>query len=123
MQEDVSVNTLLDVIKENKSISTLSISYVNLSFDTAAVKRLITEHPALVELDLEHYKFMAADVVALIRQLKSLEHFKFMMPEAEHSKLKLQLKVDYRKWITLICICCGPSCFVCLDFNRQEQQQ
>lgn len=76
-EREISITELLDLIKNNPSISKLRASEGYGHVSLAEVQRLVNKHPALVELDLESYHFLPDEVVALTRQLGSLKLFQF----------------------------------------------
>lgn len=91
------LNTILDAIKYNQSIYELTITH-GISVDSAMVRRLLSEHPVLVKLTLWCQDLVANDAIGLIRQLNSLEHFKFLMLPSEYTKL-LSFPLDESEWI------------------------
>lgn len=98
---DTLLDTLLDAIEDKQSFTELSLmSFYNsdyISVDSAMVKRLTNEHPALIKLSLFYCTFTADDAMAVIRQLHSLTSFWFVMDRSEYSKLSS--KLDDREWI------------------------
>lgn len=80
-QEDertsMSIVELLDLVKDNPSLSVLSVFAVYGRATSAEIERLISEHPALVELHLENSLFTPDQAIALISQLGSLKQFEF----------------------------------------------
>lgn len=88
-QNEVPLKTLLDVIKNNQSISELNITTDRrvISIDKPLVKRLVAEHPALIQLELVGYRFTAENVFTIIRQLHSLKVFRFSVSESEYPNL------------------------------------
>lgn len=94
------MDALLDAIKDKQSITkltTMTNNWTGRLVDSAMVKRLTNQHPALIELDLRGYQFTANDAIALIRQLHSLSDFRFSLQRSEYSKFSSQL--DDREWI------------------------
>lgn len=90
------MNQFLDAIEDNRSITELSLrSRSNIvCVDAAMVRRLVNEHPALVYLCLFHHQFTANDAIAMIRQLHSLQEFRFFMVQSESLLLQSQLQDD-----------------------------
>lgn len=76
-ESKMSIIELLDLIKDNPSITKLSACEAYGPVTSTDVQRLISEHPSLIDLDLECYKFTPDDVIALTRQLGSLKQFEF----------------------------------------------
>lgn len=97
------MNTLLDAIKDNQSITELSLPS-NRSInpvDSAIVERFVDEHPGIVNLHLMGYQFVADDAIAMIRRLHSLIQFRFSMLRTEHTQLQAQLQGD-DEWIVQV---------------------
>lgn len=79
-------STWLDIIKEESSIVELRIDTDLDRLDSALVKRLTSEHPALIGLYLPRYHFTAIDALTLICQLKSLKKFVFRLSDCLQQK-------------------------------------
>lgn len=73
----LSIVKLLDLVKDNPSISVLSVDAVYGRATSAEIQRIISEHPALVELGLESCSFTPDQAIALLPQLASLKKFEF----------------------------------------------
>lgn len=95
----IALNTLLDVIKDNQSITKLVVNFqfAIMPVNSSEVQRLISEHPLLIGLDLAQFRFIPNDAIALIQQLKSLKTFRFSM-EKPSDYAELESKLD-SKWI------------------------
>lgn len=95
-----SLNTILEIIKYNSSITDLGIDFCSVAnaVTSSEVKRIVSEHPLLVKLNLRDFLFTAEDAVALIDQLKSLQTFHFQV-ENSSDYAKLESKLDHNKYI------------------------
>lgn len=75
------LSSLLDMIKENQSISELTVNDGKLDHSNAIItmeiKRLIHEHPSLVELDLSYYRLSVDHVNIIIQRSIALKQFRF----------------------------------------------
>lgn len=97
------MNALLDWIKFDPRISKLFVKEWDLKetidVDSDEVQQLITEHPALVELDLYNYQFNVDDAITMIRELSSLKQFRFRMNLSDYTyfvnQLGLVWEADY----------------------------
>lgn len=76
-ESEMSIVDLLNLIKDNPSIAKLSAPDAHGPVASEDVQRLISEHPALTDLNLECCKITPDDVIALTRQLGSLKRFQF----------------------------------------------
>lgn len=72
----MSIDQLLDLIKDNRSITKLTSKGFG-RVTSGDIQRLVSEHPSLIELDLENTLFAPGDVIELTRQLGSLKRFEF----------------------------------------------
>lgn len=106
---------ILDAITGNQSISDLGISD-GISVDSAMVKRLVSEHPALAVLHFWCHEIMANNVIALIRQLHSLQRFQFLLLPLEYAKLLSHLQDDSE----LVSIEHDWKSVLEIEFNRGE---
>lgn len=78
-QQTMKMKQSLDIIEFNGSISKLKISYCfrDICVTPTDSKRLVRDHPLLVELHLPQHKFEAKAVMILVRQLNALKMFRF----------------------------------------------
>lgn len=75
----MSMNELLDSIRNNESLSTLSVKtdVVNTIVTRQQIDYLIVTHPELRRLHLSSYMFTANDAIYLINRLPWLEYFAY----------------------------------------------
>lgn len=90
----ITLDTLSNIIKNNLNIRHLKVHTE--SFKTRVfssdVQQLVNEHPTLVELDLNGYKFTVEAAMALVRQLNSLQKFRFEIGvRSEYDRILSQL--------------------------------
>lgn len=90
----ISLNELLDMISENKSISKLTIDTMRDSFrvkDVNAVElnQFVREHPLIERLDFHDYRFTGDEAIMFIYQLNALEQFKFEVKDQIERNLLL----------------------------------
>lgn len=96
---DFAMDTLLQWIRWSQSLSTLSVEYTRVAtipVDAEQTQQLITEHPALIVLDLARCCFNADDALLITRELDSLKEFRFKMLRADHIYFVTQLAVVWR---------------------------
>lgn len=90
-----SLNILLDIIQDSKSIEKLVVRVISetmlFGIKRAELDRIVNEHPALIELDLLFSHLKIDDVIMLLRELKSLKKLNFLMFDPEYEKLQLNL--------------------------------
>lgn len=114
------MNVLLDVLEDKQSISELAVindrSFIPV--DSGLVKRLISEHQALDQLILHGYEFTVNDVIAMIRQLKSLTFFSIWMRIPKFSQFMLLLKDDVQ-WTTSTRDLCPRSSIIYVTLDRK----
>lgn len=100
MIHGMSIEAMLNVIKDNRSISKLVFETFYSAvhrMKSSDLQRLVSEHPSLVVLSLSHCLLSADNIVALIRQLGSLK--KFYLPTPIHlDQTKLAAKLDDKGW-------------------------
>lgn len=72
-EPEIKISTLLDLIQDKPLIIKLAL----LTDANIPVKRIIDEHPALIELYLSGHEFTADDIIAFFRQFSSLKKFEF----------------------------------------------
>lgn len=96
----IQMNSLLNWIKENQSISKLVVSadFDPKRVNTLEIKRLAREHPLLVELDLQPYQFTTGLVMTIIRLLTSLKKFIFRVQDSRvHDNIALKLDEGWQQ--------------------------
>lgn len=76
-ENGISFVELLDLIKDKPSIIKLTADWAYGRVTSAEIQQLVSEHPALIELNVEETTFTTGDVLTLTRQLGSLKQFKF----------------------------------------------
>lgn len=95
----IKLTALLNILSNNKSISKLVVptgSY-SVGVDTAELIQLAREHPTLVKLDLQQFRFLADDVILLIHRLRSLQMFRFILVNnAEYGHLIGRLDPEWK---------------------------
>lgn len=101
----ITLNELLNMISENKSISKLKIDGRSVDTNMIELKRLINEHPMIIVLALQNCQLSADDVVVFLGQLNSLKEFQFHVKDlSECARLLDQLGnewayyADFRNW-------------------------
>lgn len=88
------MNTLLDIIKNNKLLSTLKIrtGRINPLVKRFQIQRIVNEHRDLTELDLDCCKFTANDAIWFIHRLYLLQKFIFCIYDpSEYKKFEGKL--------------------------------
>lgn len=97
----ITFDRLLNFIKFNPMIYDLAVSkryeLTKVSVQPSDVKRLISEHPSLVKLNLIQYEFTANDTIELIQTLTSLKEFHFWVNnQLEYDRLVAQLDTKWQ---------------------------
>lgn len=93
-EEETTLDELLDVIIENKSILNLLVDFEVTSVNEFALRRLTNEHPSLETLQLWRQGFTADAAIMLTQQLNHLKKFKFRVDShAEYHRLRNNLGV------------------------------
>lgn len=89
----ISMVTMLNAIKTNRSIRNLTVSMGREQWLLdAQAERLTNEHPTLIQLDLTAYKVAVATAMLLMRRLSSLTMLCFQIDKAtEYDRLVRQL--------------------------------
>lgn len=90
-------NTLLNFIEGNPMIHNLTVSMTRCSMTVSPIEieRIVNEHSALAELNLNGFEFTAEDAIRLIKELHSLKKFSFKLnnqPEYERFVAKVNSK-------------------------------
>lgn len=98
-QKHFSMTKLLDTIRDHQQIDKLVVRVISESMlfglNSVELDRIPNEHPALISLDLLFCCFKIDHVIVLLRQLKSLKRFNFMMRHQEYEKLKPMLDNEW----------------------------
>lgn len=95
--EEIKLNALLNMIRENTSISELSIHQELTSVNTDELMRFTVEHPLMVDLDFWCYRMTADDVIVFIRKLNSLKKFQFkLVDSSQYDRLQKQLDNEWQ---------------------------
>lgn len=95
----ITMKTLLDIIKDNQSITKLIVKhhFAIFSVKEFEVQRLVSEHPSLIELDLDKYRFTLNNAMELIQRLKLLKIFRFGLEKPDDlDRLKTKLEHSWR---------------------------
>lgn len=81
---EMSIVTLLNMIKDNQSIRKLIVQMGRYSeiVNPLEMQQFVNEHPTVRKLDFQNYNFTADIVIGLIRQLNSLKKFRFQIINA-----------------------------------------
>lgn len=94
-----TLSTLLNIVSRDSSISELNLSTESYSARANAAELIgfAKGRPSLVQIDLEQFRFSVDDVIQIIRQLKALNWFRFMLEsDAELNHLRSQLDDEWR---------------------------
>lgn len=97
-KQRMAMKRSLDLIESNDFIEILRMSHnctPFVSVNPKDVKRLVRNHPFLVEVDLPIHRFNAKSAMILIRHLNALKMFQFAMDQAEY--YDIQKRLD-REW-------------------------
>lgn len=80
-RQGMTLTTLLNIIEDKPDIQSLTLKMDKYCTDAkpSELQRLVNEHPSLILLDLNHYKFSAENVLFVVRQLNSLQRFSFQL--------------------------------------------
>lgn len=73
----VSVESVINIFKDNRAICTLKINGNSSDVNTTNIQQIVSEHPSLVDLELNGLNITSDGVISLIRQLGSLKRFHF----------------------------------------------
>lgn len=95
-ESQISISEFLDLIKDKPSITELSAPCLFGLVTSAEIQRLISEHPALIKLNLETCRTTPTDIIAVTRQLVSLKQFKFHTHI--HYDSKKNFKAQLSQW-------------------------
>lgn len=104
--EGLALGTLLNIIEANQLVCKLNVIMENHSVEVLPwdVGRLVTEHPALIELDLTGYIFKVNDVLVVIKQHKQLTKFRFQLKNAlVYRGFVAEVKKVRNQWKSSIC--------------------
>lgn len=117
------MDKLLDAINGNQSIVELILSTDGsiITVDPANFQRLVSEHPGLIYLYFYRYQITANDAIKIIRQLHSLEYFRFSMLQSEYNKQLSQHLKDDKKWKVTMSYS-QSNAIASVELSRQEQQ-
>lgn len=92
-----SIESLLDMINANPFISTLILLGSNFKANSMGLKRLARERPMLEVLRFHFFPITADDAIMLIRQLRSLKLFEFLLRDtSERDRLVNQLDNEWQ---------------------------
>lgn len=98
-EEKTNINTLLDIIKDNSSITKLVLTTClnnSIQMNSSNLQVLVHNHPSLVELELPNCEMSSDNVAALIVQLNFLKKFCFRCWNARnYSKIVSKLDSEW----------------------------
>lgn len=99
-QQRLTAFTLLNMINNNRAITTLTVTmYMSTTIVSAShIERIVREHPSLVELSLRGFTFTAKSAESLIDRLSALTCFCFEIKNTENYDL-FALKLNHR-WVS-----------------------
>lgn len=97
MDTEEPISVLLDLIRSNRLITKLiSSTKFAANVSLADVRRIINEHPTLIELNLSRNHFAADDAIALIRQLNSLKKITLTIDNLDCGRFESQLRDGWK---------------------------
>lgn len=100
----VTFQEFMEIVGQNKSLTILTISNVIKIFkvDRNDVELLANAFPALIGLDICQFRLTIIDAVFLMKQLKSLQKFVFILNyHSTKGDLENEMKVNGLHWHSL----------------------
>lgn len=97
-----TLTTLSNMIHQNSMISQIIMPIGSNCFDISAVElmKFANEHPFLVKFELPEFQFSTENVITCIRQLKSLQRFRFTLDDRnEIENLMTELDSEWESTI------------------------
>lgn len=112
----------LDVIEHNHSISKLEISHscrVAVCVYPNDAKRLVRDHPLLIEVDLPWHQFKADGAIILVRQLNALKIFRFAVnSQSECDDILKQLDCEWNYEVQPTKLKFMETSYLCVKLSR-----